>query len=216
MLIAVRCSGSGQSRRRADCGLLHPAHQRWSALSYTPWPHGCAMGKEETATQAAARSCSGQPSPLSCMVLYAHWYRRWRCKASSVCVQSAVGLMPSSLLHLQAEVVAPTEREAAESRGYQHQQTPVIAQRSSSSSDVWCTERLASHAIAAFSTAFDESKSSRDMDGQQACRSAISSRAHPQRLKVVVPLCQQNLGNALYQYAALAQQQPSPIVRGRK
>ena len=174
------------------------------------------MGKEETATQAAARSASGQPSPLSFLVLFALWYRMRRCKASSSCEQSAVGLMPSSLLHLQAEVVAPMEREAPKSRCYPHQQAPVIAERSSRSSDVCCTERLASHAIAAFSTAFNGIKSSRKSDGQQACKSASSLDAHPQRLISVAPLSQQHLGNALYQYAALAQQQPSPIVRGRK
>ncbi|CAK0784334.1 hypothetical protein CVIRNUC_007538 [Coccomyxa viridis] len=115
-----------------------------------------------------------------------------------------------------AEVVAPMEREAPKSRCYPHQQAPVIAERSSRSSDVCCTERLASHAIVAFSTAFNRIKSSRKSDGQQACKSASSLDAHPQRLISVAPLSQQHLGNALYQYAALAQQQPSPIVRGRK
>ena len=109
------------------------------------------------------------------------------------------------------------ESEAAESRCYPQQQAPIISQRSGSgSSDVRYTACLASHAIAAFSTAFDEMKSSREMDGQQAGKSASGVDAHAWKLKSVAPLSQQNLGHALYQYAALAQQQPSPIVRGRK
>ena len=168
---------------------------------------------------AKRRRRNRQPpeAPVVSLLLY-HVCFRLHFGAERVCARRppAVGLKPSSLLRLQAKVVVPMEREAAESRCYPHQQAPVIAQRSGSSSDMWSTERLASHAIAALSAAFNETKSSRDMDGQQACRSASSSRAHTQRLKSSAPLSQQNLGNALYQYAALAQQQPSPIVRGRK
>ena len=81
-------------------------------------------------------------SLLLYMLSFALWYRKSQCKASSSCERSAVELNPSSLLRLQAEVVAPMEREAVESQCYPHQQAPVIAQRSSGSSDVWCTKRI--------------------------------------------------------------------------
>ena len=175
------------------------------------------MGNEKTARQAATQSCSGQPFPLPCIFLYVLWYRSSRCKASSLREGAAVG--HNHTLHLQLQALGPTERGALESRCYSHQQAPLIAQRSSSSSsstNVRCTERLASHAIAGPSTVISGIECSRELDRQQPCKSASSLDGHARRLEPVMPVSQQKLRIALYQYASLAQQQPDPIVRGRK